>query len=610
MNRFLIYVLLCCPFILNAQKVLDTAVVIGYKITPFIEHKVQIDTNALKLNPSATVGEILQNASSLHIKNYGNNQLATIQFRGTSAQHTKLYWNGLEINNPLLGLSDLSILPSNFISDIEIHYGGASLTDGNGGLGGSVHLNTDINWNKKIKEATLTAGSFNHLQLQYKLTEGNKKWKWLQSSSYQNVKNHFPFYDYSQSTEKPELIIRNYGASERLNMLNQIEFRPNFNNHFKLSFLYNEVEKEILPNLLQTIDSNLQYDENILFNGHWVHYFKKIKTHYILGQSRNKLNFFFRPNEEWSNTSFYTHQQSFIIKRAFKKFTLQSRSNYILYQSNSSNHIEERHQQENINSNIEFQTTRNKWESNIILRQDVIDRNIAPFLYSFSFYRNTFKKQGIRFQVNNNYRAPSLNDLYWNTSGNPNLQAEKAFQLNLSYVFKNLKAHLFSNQITNWIQWIPNADGLWRPQNFKNANLKGIELNHSWSKKIDSDLILIIENSLTITEALDLNTNEILIYTPLQEINSTWTLKNKKLTLLYNFHFTGKRYLSTDNSSHLPWYTVSNINVKFNGIEKEKYYLKYGLQIQNLFNQSYHIVAWYPMPLRNFLIHIQYQIKS
>ena len=67
-----------------------------------------------------TVAELLSENSVIYIKSYGSGGLSTASFRGTGAGHTQLTWNDININNPMVGQFDLSLVPAGFIDDINI----------------------------------------------------------------------------------------------------------------------------------------------------------------------------------------------------------------------------------------------------------------------------------------------------------------------------------------------------------------------------------------------------------------------------------------------------------------------------------------------------------
>ena len=108
---------------------------IGAQLTRF-------DSLALKENIALSMADVLTFNSSIFVKSYGRATLSTVAFRGTSPSHTQVSWNGMKINNPMLGMTDFSTIPSYFIDDASLLHGTSSVNETGGGLGGSVKLST------------------------------------------------------------------------------------------------------------------------------------------------------------------------------------------------------------------------------------------------------------------------------------------------------------------------------------------------------------------------------------------------------------------------------------------------------------------------------------
>src|SRR5512133_558657 len=71
-----------------------------------------VDTSVMSRYSLGSVAEAISVNSPVFIKNYGSGGSATPSLRGTGASGTQVTWNGLRIDNPMLGQSDLSILPA------------------------------------------------------------------------------------------------------------------------------------------------------------------------------------------------------------------------------------------------------------------------------------------------------------------------------------------------------------------------------------------------------------------------------------------------------------------------------------------------------------------
>ena len=104
--------------------------------------KTTIDTLALKDNIALSMADVLTFNSSIFVKSFGRATLSTVAFRGTSPSHTQVTWNGMRINNPMLGMTDFSTIPSYLIDGASLLHGTSSINETGGGLGGLVKLGT------------------------------------------------------------------------------------------------------------------------------------------------------------------------------------------------------------------------------------------------------------------------------------------------------------------------------------------------------------------------------------------------------------------------------------------------------------------------------------
>ena len=148
MKKLIIGLLLLIPHILMAQRLnrgLHLPEVIVYGKRPMKDigvQKTKMDSTMLKENIALSMADVLTFNSSIFVKSYGRATLSTVAFRGTSPSHTQVTWNGMRINNPMLGMTDFSMIPSYFIDDASLLHGTSSVNDTGGGLGGSVKLST------------------------------------------------------------------------------------------------------------------------------------------------------------------------------------------------------------------------------------------------------------------------------------------------------------------------------------------------------------------------------------------------------------------------------------------------------------------------------------
>ena len=123
LRRIYIALALLLPLTLSAQEKsnkhwlrdgVDIPEVMVYGQRPMKEigtQQTKFDSVVLKENIALSMADILTFNSSIFVKSYGRATLSTVSFRGTSPSHTQVTWNGMRINNPMLGMTDFSMIP-------------------------------------------------------------------------------------------------------------------------------------------------------------------------------------------------------------------------------------------------------------------------------------------------------------------------------------------------------------------------------------------------------------------------------------------------------------------------------------------------------------------
>jgi vitamin B12 transporter len=101
-------------FLENDTIKINEVIISSKKVTSDISgfKNITIDSSVVSNFSHETLAELLMLSSNIFIKSYGVGGSATPSFRGTGANHTQLQWNNININNPMLGQPDLSLVPS------------------------------------------------------------------------------------------------------------------------------------------------------------------------------------------------------------------------------------------------------------------------------------------------------------------------------------------------------------------------------------------------------------------------------------------------------------------------------------------------------------------
>ena len=192
--------------LLFSQNLKDTIRLSQFDVTgSFTLHnegfkKVRIDSNILVQYLSSDLATILSQQSTVFIKSYGNGSLATSSFRGTSANHTQVEWNGINIDSPMLGQTDLSQVQVSQFESLEILYGAGTVATTSGAFGGVINLVSNPDWNNNINiMLAQTLASFNSYTTDATLALGNHVVQSITKFNYSNALNNFPYYnDYSK----------------------------------------------------------------------------------------------------------------------------------------------------------------------------------------------------------------------------------------------------------------------------------------------------------------------------------------------------------------------------------------------------------------------------
>ena len=224
-----------------------------------------------------------------------------------------------------------------------------------------------------------------------------------------------------------------------------------------------------------------------------------------------------------------------------------------------------------------------------------------------------------------NYRFPSMNDLYWRPGGNPDVKPEEGYSYDASISYrKSINKHLLFDaevsgylmNIDNWILWLP-KDGnqwVWTPQNKRNVRSYGVELygkttfhygelvsslsgNYSWSQSRTRKKQHVDDNAYM----------RQIPYVPRFKWNLRWNTDYKDAFFVWQMTYTGRRFITTDESYATDPYSVHNLLLGYRYSFRNGTSLTPQMRIDNLFDTYYESTQYYPMPLRNCLFSLLFE---
>lgn len=591
--------------------------------------KVLIDSVVLYNYSTASVSDLLSENSHIFIKCYGPGGIASPMLRGTGAGHTRILWNGISIGNPMLGQSDLSLVPAGLMDDVSILYGGGSLRITSGGLGGAISLETKPDWSgDHLTSVSQKAGSFGTYTGLVKLKTGNTQFQSVTKAFLHSSKNNFRYLNEWIGAD-PIWETRKNNSILQKGFLQEIYYRRP--GSFVSAKLWYQSASRTLPAPVitqQTPNDEKQYDESIraLFNldlpGGIRQY--KISTAVIL----DRLNYTNRTasidSRNLSGTLFVTAEMETLAGRN-TRLTITANEEMGMVRSNNYDEVKVRNFL-SLTASAENRTGERAGAELLIRGILFNDRFLFPDLFAGLSYRMIKDAENfLKASFSRNSRLPSMNDMYWIPGGNQSLQNEYAYSYELTWEMKNKISSLldissdvtiFRSHIKNMIKWLPGEFSYWTPENIGHVNTSGVEsaLNITLSGKTCKASF---SAGYTLTRAFDRDADNVpyiqernqLPYIPANQSYGRLRFDRKSLYSALITNFTGRRYITTDNTQYLPEYIYSDM-ILGGKIVWGRATFDLSLGIENIFNIRYQVMAYYPMPGRAFSVRLNIQSKN
>jgi vitamin B12 transporter len=584
----------------------------------------ELDSSLLSQYAANNLADILGNESSLFIKSYGLGSLATTSFRGGNAAHTAVLWNGFNINSPMNGTLDLSLVPINFIGKAAIQYGGSSALWGSGAVGGTIHLNTQPKFNDGLLVlARSSFGSFGDYQQQMQVQWSKTRWASSIKLFNHVAENNFPFYNALESGSPKKL--QNNAQLNQKGILAENYFKINNRQLINFCAWLQQSDRNIPPILLQERNNTNQQDNTYRFTSQWQRTGGKVADYYIRAAWFSEgLTYTDRGN----NFTSLNRAESLIIEAESKIKITQNHLvnigiNNTFLQATSDGYIAEAKQNRAaLFASYSYKTTNQKLQTTLSGRQELFNNKLIPITYSLGAEYIVKPWMALKISAAKVYRVPTFNDLYWFPGGNPNLKPESGYTQDAGIVFafksSNNRLHLsfeptlFNRNMNNWILWLPNQ-GYWAPQNIMEVWSRGMEtkseLKYSISKFVFKINILtnyVVSTSEKAISSSDMSLHKQLIYVPMYSGQLKISLQYRRFFISYLHSYTGYRYTSSDNTEYLKPYLLADLHAGYN-ISYKKYTISVFAQANNLFSEQYRIILNRPMPMLNYQAGISLQ---
>ncbi len=595
---------------------------VGFKST-------HLDSALLSQYNHHTIADLLSGNSVIHIKSYGSGGLATPSFRGTGPSHTRVSWNDVNINSPMLGQFDLSLIPAGFIDGVNIYYGAGSMGINSGGFGGVIDLETEV---KSSDNNGITInpglGSYGRFTGLIKAGTGNDRFRSVTKAFLSDAKNNYP-YTNNVSEDSPKKERRENNEVSSAGFIQEL-YLLNPDNTLSARIWYQSASRNLPVPIISPSQNppEKQDDESLRAMISYTGDLKEADIGITAAFIADRLRY----NNELASIRSVNNSRTFTLKGSYKRRI----NRFILMEAafnDELSHVSTSNYNGNKSRNLASfdllaESMPASWLSARLLVRELLHDDILlspDFSLSTEFRPFSRKYYFFKASVSKNSKVPTLNDMYWSPGGNPDLRNETGWSTELTWEMTSFHngpfkvkndITFFRNDISNLIQWRPGEFSFWEAVNLGSALTTSLEtgadVSYSSGK---ADLRLIANYVHTLARSREsypenyTSDRAQLIYVPENQLNFLFRLNWLNFFASFRTDYTGRRYITADNSAYLPHYAVSGINAGTR-IEGNHHSVDISISVDNLFNAAYQNIAYYPMPGRNFSLSLAYQFKK
>ncbi len=577
-------------------------------LTNIGKHTDHIDSQFIASRHYDNLANLLSLNTALYIRSYGAGTLSTLGIRGGSSSHTQILWNGIPLRNPMIGLVDLALLPTSFIDNAAVHYGGHGAAFGSGAVGGLISLGNDqIRANDKIAIG-LSIGSWGKREGNIRLDYGFKKFRFSSRAFTQAAENNYKYRLNKESDVRQQV----HNRIENFGLLQEVAWIPNRDEQIVGRIWYQYADRQIPPTSTQTTSKAAQQDDNIRASLQWN--LQKEKTKWQLKTAwldeqidyQDTLILLFTSNRfrTWlAEASFAKHfsQRLHVTGGLYTEIANANSENY--------DNIADRNQSAVFTSaGYSF----SDWYFRIQFREEVTDGVWSPLLFDVAAEYSPLQNLTLKASASRNYRTPTLNDLNWRPGGNPGLVPEEGLTVEGGLYYKSKKQNIsssvtaYTRQIDQWIMWMPPVPGVtnfWSPVNIASVQSRGIEarVKGGWERQetkieLQTGADLTWSTFETPLREFGIDAGEQLFYVPVENIMAGISLSSKKFQIFYTHHWFG---MSNGINDDLAASNIASGGTSF-GFEALRMKGLIFLQFDNIWDTPYRVIERRPMPGRTF----------
>jgi vitamin B12 transporter len=561
-----------------------------------------------------SVAAALEQSGMLFIKSYGIGSLATPTFRGGAAGQTAIFWNGLPIQSPMLGLTDLSLLPTIGFDNLAAVPGGKSAEAGSGSVSGGIYLSSSAPPAGLRIQGGSTVGSFGYQNQQLAISNGNTKLRVQINGQLLRAENDFP---YQIRADLPTKRLA-HAQQEQQVLLQTLVWEPNARNKFELHGWQQHTLRNLPPTTTQNRSEATQEDHIYRQQLSWRA--QRAKSHWRtnLGFTHEKIHYR-DPQILVDAPSAFSSLLAKVVRQQILKPLFYSESGLQFIQSWAiADGYRQAQQQQQLGLYQKLTAELGQWVLAATGRLELVDLS-APLITVFHLqvshrFKNDWR---VELQAGRNFRIPTLNDRYWAQGGNPDLQTEFSWEQEIAlakeiHAIRNsglVKINIFNRSVANWIQWSQQENAaFWSAGNIAKVWSRGVEpyfIWHYWyggsQLKVTLRYHFILSTYQTAIQNPAIARGTQLWYTPQHQLTTQVEYRRKKWLVNYTQQYVGATEGINDDLSD---YHLAHLTAKWFP-QRARWDGQFLLQVNNLYNANYRVIERRPMPGRNLQLGVQ-----
>jgi vitamin B12 transporter len=589
--------------------------------------KVQkIDSATLEQFRFRNIADLLSLNTPVIFKNYGPGQLSTVAFRGTSASHTAVLWNGLNINLPTLGQTDFSTIPVAGFDQLSVQYGSSASLTGTDAIGGSILLGSS----KPQAGLQVIIGrqqeSFRNSQTQAAVRFGTAlahTWSFSGKTAVYDgrINNHYPYVERRKNAMIPSETFQKGLVQDLYLSKNKHQLSA----HFWLT-------DNQLTNNPATI-SGREFTGIKSYRTMLRYQFKDwtLRTSWI----RDVIDY---ATGDYSTLDHaVTDRFGIHAERAFEWKTGHSGATIQMQAGGDFTHYKTQvvnYEKPVFTENRQDLFLLTRWQAtsrlliSVNFRQAFVTGYDPPFTPSlgteYKLIQTGTYVLKVRGSVGKSYRVPTLNERYWKSLGNPDIRPESGFNKEIGLEGQRMLSPVnsfsasltaYHNRIDHWTYWNPANN--FRVENLQLVVARGLESQIGWKGnwvtwQAGSNLNYAFTKT-TQEKVYDAYAKDIvgkqLPHIPLHSGNVNLFVQYKRIRLTNQLQVVSKRYTLSDHTRSSDGYVLENfiLETTFNWGGTNA-----SLQgrINNITNSFYQTINGNPMPGRSFAVSLLFSLKT